>query len=396
MSDRTQAELLSDLKEMRNDLKKVSAFLVRQRERHVKATETYQNLVAKAEELMEGNRSAWRKAHTAAEKACGKMEEAHALLLDEQMYFDRITRMAQETEALLASSAPTPVKEAETQETKGQTLLEIPVQLLSGQILVVSIDSTHPVSSFADAFAQQHGYPPSATERMVFMILHEQDEKQEEADGTIFWSPEERHPGKTIADLDIRVLHLVIRPIEATPREKEEKMDLVRSILRKETRYSQYDTDQLFDMFSAWHLTWQPPAKGNRYITMKAFVDAHPDMFWMVSQEEQRQQMIESLRHWILEGAEQFAQDAEYEPDFVLRRQQAIHHLENRIAGGAYQFPFIKQRCLLYQQYILPWEMYMMGVPLDWVIPRNYQMIGFDHGTFELNMPIVDGIQWRV
>lgn len=155
--------------------------------------------------------------------------------------------------------------------------LQVMVRLLSGDVLSVQVDASLPVARFGDMFAIQHHYAPSATDRMVFLL----DESKEDSD--IFWSPEMRHEGKTMGELEGH-LNLIIRPL--VDREMPERLTLLRKILRTDDLRYDFSDDEFVSMYSTWILTWLPPVTTNRYIKMRTFVDAHPDVFLPLTPEE--------------------------------------------------------------------------------------------------------------
>ena len=156
--------------------------------------------------------------------------------------------------------------------------LQVMVRLLSGDVLSVQVDASLPVARFADLFAIQHHYAPSATERMVFLL-----EESKEDDSDIFWSPEMRHEGKTMGVLEGH-LNLIIRPL--VDKEMSERLTLLRKILHTHDLHYRFSDDELVSMYSTWILTWLPPATTNMYIKMKSFVGAHPDVFLPLTPEE--------------------------------------------------------------------------------------------------------------
>ena len=172
--------------------------------------------------------------------------------------------------------------------------LQVMVRLLSGDVLSVQVDASLPVARFADLFAIQHHYAPSATDRMVFLL----DESKEE-DSDIFWSPELRHEGKTMGELEGH-LNLIIRPL--VDREMPARLTLLRKILNAHDLRYRFSDDELVSMYSTWILTWLPPVTTNRHIKMRAFVDAHPDVFLPLTPEEKEKRDrdidVEEFRTW--------------------------------------------------------------------------------------------------
>ena len=177
--------------------------------------------------------------------------------------------------------------------------LQVMVRLLSGDVLSVQVDASLPVARFADLFAIQHHYAPSATDRMVFLLSDSKEEESKEDELDIFWSPELRHEGKTMGELEGH-LNLIIRPL--VDREMPDRLTLLRKILHTHDLRYRFSDDELVSLYSTWILTWLPPVTTNMYIKMRAFVDAHPDVFPPLTPEEKEKRDhdvdVEEFRTW--------------------------------------------------------------------------------------------------
>ncbi len=149
------------------------------------------------------------------------------------------------------------------------------VRLLSGELLEIVVDRSHPIIGFADQFAKQHNYDDSVTSRMVFLIMSEEEEEKHQT----FWSPEERHDGKSIGDIlgtELPILNLIIRSVEDP--EREQKIILLRKILYSLNRNDSYSDEYLFDFYCNWRMK-QRISSLNRYQKMKMCIEEHPDIF---------------------------------------------------------------------------------------------------------------------
>lgn len=178
--------------------------------------------------------------------------------------------------------------------------LRVSVQPLSGDLLEVVTDRALPVAGWADQFAVQHGYHPSATMRMVFLLAPSEVEKDKGVDKAeeakeeqdmVFWSPEQRHHGRSVGDLlgeKEPLLHLFIHSAEDP--ERDEKVSTLRRVLRALHRDDSVSEETLYPMYANWCLTADVSALRNRYQRMVAFVEAHPEEFRLLSEEEQAEQ----------------------------------------------------------------------------------------------------------
>jgi hypothetical protein len=158
------------------------------------------------------------------------------------------------------------------------------VRLMSGDIFHVSIDMSHSLSTFADSFAQQNGYHSCVTARSVFMILQESDVKSDDKNTNdkntneiVFWSPEQRHPGKTYADIlpstdSLPIIHLIIRPASEDEWDKNAKISLIRRVLKGEDKSTDMTDDDLYTSYADWLLTYHPPPSSNRFTKIRDFV----------------------------------------------------------------------------------------------------------------------------
>lgn len=182
----------------------------------------------------------------------------------------------------------------------------VTVRLLSGEMLEVAVDRAHPVGAFADQFAQQHGYHPSATGRMVFLLPSYEEETKEEVQ-PIFWSPELRHDNKSIGDVlgqQDPLVHLLIRSVDES--ERKEKVPTLRKILVSLRRDDRLSDEALYDMYANWRLTADVSSLRNRYQIMLAFVEEQTEAFPVLDETGQADQArradlcaFREFREWV-------------------------------------------------------------------------------------------------
>jgi len=217
------------------------------------------------------------------------------------------------------------------------------VQLLNGEIRTVVIDRRQPVSGFADHFAAAHGY--RQTHRFVFLLppqkpyedeADEADEAdKEEEKETVFWSHDHRHSGQTYQDLIgqatlVRLL-LLIQPLQDP--EWAAKMELIRKILTAEKRYIPSSED-ILGLYGEWILTQGEYA--NRYLRLKAFVQAYPDVFYSVSDDQfqhvKQASEVDAFRTWYLDlervRASEFGQ--RHRPNVLRNIQRFLERFQER------------------------------------------------------------------
>jgi hypothetical protein len=193
------------------------------------------------------------------------------------------------------------------------------VRLLSGDVLEVIVDRSHPMSGFADQFANQNHYEECVTTRMVFLIMSEKEEKEQ-----TFWSHEERHIGKSIGDVlgsELPILNLFIRPVEDPDYLK--TVTIMRKILYSLKRDdSSFSNEELFDLYNNWRMTHNVSSM-NRYQKLKACIDEHLEMFNLLSEDE----MGMKNRHWDMVAFCQFRRNYHPRPHHLPTGQNMIRHI---------------------------------------------------------------------
>ena len=239
---------------------------------------------------------------------------------------DRVYSRMEQLRSQTAATATASTASASAASSVPSGDIQLMVRLLSGDIMTVNVDALLPVARFADSFAEQNHYAPSATLRMAFLFLDDSDESKDELD--IFWAPEQRHEGKTVGDLLLgrpdAILNLIIRPLE--DEDKVPKMALIRRILHTDGLNNHFSDDELFGMYSTWLLTWIPPAKTNRYIKMKSFIDAHHDTFLLLTPEEKEAQELRL-------NVERFKEFRENEAKYAALRYMNLNPLDVNVAA---------------------------------------------------------------
>lgn len=250
--------------------------------------------------------------------------------------------------------------------------LTIHVQLMSGDIKTVVVDRRLPIHTFADLFAATHGY--RQTDRLTFLLPSRSEEKYDdeadEAKEEIFWSHSHRRIGQTYQDLvgsDSTVhLFLLVQPLEDV--DWPDKLALIRKILLAD-KLNLPTAEQIFDLYSAWILT-HPAEYKNRYLRLKAFVQAHSDVFFPISEEkldEVKQAMkIEAFREWYLtlQSKRTGPHGALHRPNVEAHIQRLLHRhalgARLQIGGGAIEF---------YLSTMTREEMFAMGLQLEHIQP---------------------------
>lgn len=401
----TKSELCAQLKEQRRDFARILEALAKIEHR----LDRFRKQVVKYTELVQVSRgTALTKAQEHLARVIRGVDCEERELVFMQGAHGDVSRSIQELEGRIATAtaaaaaAAVPVEEKKEERVTSATLM---VRLLSGDVKAVEIDMFRPAATFADEFAQQHGYSSSSTARMVFLIQSDEDEKED----TVFWSPEERNEGKTFVEVlgerlgsedseDLPMLNLFIRPM-AQDGETESKVDLIRKLLKEKSLNDNYDDDELFTMFGTWHLTYQAPARGNRYLTMKAFVEQNGDVFWPLNAEDLQAQMerdaVRKFRSW----AEKTAWDIATYTNLD-RRIVALELLEGMI--GRDDLESMKVNMLYFRHYIHPFELAHMGVPQLVMCGCEYEHCYLGHlaewiaRVGPITLPTYANVVWRI
>lgn len=407
----TKSELLASLKHHRRELERFTSLLKSRMAQVEKQSVMVAEYTARVQ-VRHG--AAQRKAQQQLQRAQDRLDMY--LCLQEDVVAERNIRLLEiqqleDQYATMSVSVSVSVPSSEEKEEDG-TSATLMVRLLSGDVKAVEIDMFRPVVTFADEFAQQHGYNPSATSRMVFLIQSEEEEKE----STVFWSPEERHEGKTFIEVlnevlgvdefcqdDLPMLNLLIRPM-AEDREMGAKVDLIRKLLKEQSLNDNYEDETLFAMFGDWHLTYRPSGAGNRYLTMKAFVEQNPAAFWSMSEEEKEEQKerdeVRDFRKWMKEIAETLHSRSLVIHEFQGRRATAFELMEGMIQQN--DVNGMKENRNIFLRYIHPLELHYMGAPSAVLCGCEHPGCRMSHlaewlaRSGPITLPEVDGIVWRV
>lgn len=226
-------------------------------------------------------------------------------LSDDQKKYDQLRLRLQELQLEIGAAED---HEEKTIGVVEAAPLRLFVRLLSGDLQTIEVDRGLPISSFADHYAQTHGYAPSAVQRMVFLLPKEENKDKDESESeseseNIFWSPEVRHEGISVGDRvhEGDLLCLLIRPLEDS--EWKDRLSVIRQFLEKGGLYDNVTDEDIFSLYSTWSLTWTPPPKSNRYLRTKAFVEAHPDVFRPMEEEEKaasaHRKVLHTYHSWL-------------------------------------------------------------------------------------------------
>jgi len=158
------------------------------------------------------------------------------------------------------------------------SLQSISIRMLSGEIINMEVDLNQTIGNFFQEFASRHGYNPKVQSRLEFLIDNPDGEVQrllEMSQQT--WS-------QRFTDGGVPLLHLLIQP--PTSEDTASKISIVRSIAIKEKVKYDLSDEEIMEHYNFWYLTYQPPAKSNRYITLQSFVQSHPHLFLPFSQRD--------------------------------------------------------------------------------------------------------------
>jgi hypothetical protein len=246
------------------------------------------------------------------------------------------------------------------------------VSLMSGEMLEVAVDRAHPVGGFADQFAQQHGYHPSATGRMIFLpppyeeSEAEAETKEEEEVHRVFWSPEHRHGGKSIGDIlghREPLVHLLIRSVDES--ERKEKVPTLRKILTSLRRDDRLSDEALYDMYANWRLKADVSSLRNRYQKMAAFVEEHTEAFPVIDEEGQAEQArrvdLRAFREW-----------AKSRQAYPQRAQTVLMWIQNMFIMEGRDIVFGPQQIVRFLSVLTVDQLFQSGVRIQ-NIPTTYK-----------------------
>ena len=154
------------------------------------------------------------------------------------------------------------------------------LKTLAGDLLTIEVDLNDTIQNFPLHFARKMAYNPKTIHRFEFMVHPECEEEpfrlldhSNESWLELFPTPEE-----------IPILHFLVQ--SENERDLESKIDLIRSIITKERLKCTLSDEEIASHYHQWYLTYLPPTKSNRYITLSDFVHQSPHLFPVYSVEE--------------------------------------------------------------------------------------------------------------
>jgi hypothetical protein len=171
----------------------------------------------------------------------------------------------------------------------------IHIRLISGEIQTINVDVKQYIHVFPKDYANHFGYNPKVSHRFEFLIHSHEDDDHEPIRLL-------DHSNKTWLQLfssvdDIPLIHLLIQSHD--DKDLPDKIQLIRSIIKKERRKSDLSDDDIASHYQQWYLTYIPSGKTNRYLTLSQFVHDCPQLFPVYSLEEiqQVQDKYDALKH---------------------------------------------------------------------------------------------------
>lgn len=161
----------------------------------------------------------------------------------------------------------------------------VTVRMLSGDMLNVMVDSRQKVRDFPLEFARQFGYNPKVVSRFQFLIPNQDAEDGElvdilanDQDYELSWLDRFEN-----AD-NFPLLNLLIQ--SSSDADSSDKISLIREIAEKQKLSCTMSDEDIMERYNSWYLTYQPPAKSNRYTTLTDFVKSNSDLFPPIPQED--------------------------------------------------------------------------------------------------------------
>jgi hypothetical protein len=149
------------------------------------------------------------------------------------------------------------------------------VRILSGDLVQIQIDMDQPIIHLMEQFIRQRHFNPAASKRLVFFI------DGEDQPFIAYQHSHERVNQKwsEVFSESLPVFHLLIQNTNESPQDIQEKVHLIRTIAEKLIRVADITDEEIYTIYNEWILTYIPPPKSNRYITMSAFVQQHLHLF---------------------------------------------------------------------------------------------------------------------
>lgn len=266
--------------------------------------------------------------------------------------------------------------------TKTVTEFPLSIRMMSGDILQMSINPTHPLSSLTRLFITQFGYNPKLHNRLAFYSDVSGDEPVRlfSQDPELSWL--DCYPNDTIP----KIVYLII--VAEDDSDDPKKVSLLRNILRSKRLTTTLTDDEIMNHYKNWYLHYQPSENSNRYRIMTDFALAHPEYFHPYSLEElevfqkrledvaekyreceamkkERQSELEYYsdvwRFLMHQRGElsAIARKEQYDPNFHEKKERIRHiFIENAIrdpTGMSWDYG-------VYHNYLTPFEMHELGV----------------------------------
>jgi hypothetical protein len=252
-----------------------------------------------------------------------KLVRALTTSQDIYVHLTRLHQKVDEFQALLEHRSAI-MERLRAEHTRKEKENVVFVQLLSGEVLEVSVRDDDEVREFPSAFALQHKYNPSVIPRMRFMVMGVMGTEE----------PLEMEKKKRWADEfpdGLPRLHFLLQDdVNTDPQARYERTVMLRNLLDKEHMWVGMDDDELYSTYSSWLTRYVPVGASNRYLKIVAFIDAHRDIFPILSSEE----YTERLRRFDEERNAEYARRAEeHEPVIQERIRQEAEKMRSNYMG---------------------------------------------------------------
>lgn len=259
-----------------------------------------------------------------------------------------------------------PVQDSESALRERTQPATVMVRLLSGDILPVEICMSDLISHFPSEFVTQHKYNPNIINRLEFLIMEADDEKNLQYDyyatpemKSFSWSDE----FKTAED--IPVINLFIQSEHEL--DIAEKIKLIHQILVTKKMESLHSDDELYSLYADWNLHFQPLPDSNRYTNMTTFLEQKQEYFRFFNEQEldEKKKVADRERRNRIRAAQsEFIQSkCTYWHDFSRLREIAIQHLLHWVESAQPASTLTNADRKYYRQYMTVEEIFAFGFP---------------------------------